>query len=75
MTSETPNDKKEEKAHHYRVCCWCGNDSIDDPQITWAIKHKTQRIGLCTDCEREVPVEWIQLTEDEHDCSNTKKDK
>lgn len=65
----TSNDRKEEAKHRYRVCCWCGNDSVDDPYITWAIKSRTRRIGLCTACEREVPVEWIQLT-DEDDESN-----
>jgi hypothetical protein len=60
------NDENETE-HHYRVCCWCGNDSIDDPRIIWEIKHSTKRIGLCTACEREVPVEWIQLTDEDDD--------
>ena len=61
----TPNDRKDEETHRYRVCYWCGNDSIDDPRITWAMKSSTRRIGLCTACEREVPVEWIHLTDED----------
>jgi hypothetical protein len=72
MTSKNSNDETE---HYYRVCRWCGNDSVDDPRITWAIKSKTKRIGLCADCEREVPVEWIEIVDEENDCSKTKKDK
>jgi hypothetical protein len=72
MISKNSNDETE---HYYRVCCWCGNDSVDDPQITWAIQSKTECIGLCTACEREVPVEWVELTDETDDCSKTKKDK
>jgi hypothetical protein len=73
MTSKNSKDGTESQ-YHYRVCCWCGNDRVDDPQITWAIKSKTKRIGLCTACEREVPLEWIKLTDDTDDCSKIKND-
>ena len=70
----TPNDRKDEETHRYRVCCWCGNDSIDDPHIAWAIKSRTRHIGLCTACEREIPVEWIQLTDEDDESIPTEND-
>ncbi len=70
----TSDNDKEAAEHHYRVCCWCGNDSVDDPDISWAIKSRTRRIGLCTACEREVPVEWIQLTDEDDENIPTEND-
>ena len=68
------NNGKEEAIHRYRVCCWCGNDSIDDPHITWAIKFLTRHVGLCTACERGVPVEWVQLTDEDDESIPTEND-
>ena len=43
-----------------RICLWCGNDCVDDPNITWAIKSPDKPIGLCDACAQEVPGKWIE---------------
>ena len=55
------NDQKKGAEHLYRVCCWCGNDSVDDPRITWRIKSKTKKIGLCDACAQEIPELWSKM--------------
>ena len=69
----TSDNEKEAAEHHYRVCCWCGNDCIDDPRITWRIKSKTKKIGLCDACAQDVPELWTKMVIEEEECEDAKE--